>query len=397
MRDLLGGKGAGLAEMTRLGLPVPPGFTITTKACNSFSKSGRFPPGLLKQVDEALATVEAKSGKTFGDPANPLLVSVRSGAKFSMPGMMDTVLNLGLNADTVRGLARSTGDERFARDSHRRFIQAFGAERGGRMLDFAHAAADRTFDLIARHRIDCNPTRNGWIQGAFSRLAREDLRRRAEINAQHGSDVEFLDEGRIEALTGSGFHYGGLLERRAGAVHPLKLARGLARAAVGAGASIHETTRAALLEQTGGRWRLSTEQGKLAADRVILATDAYTERLWPRVTQSLVNVTSAQLATGPLPAALLATILPARAGVTETRKITYYYRIDPEGRFVIGGRGPNGDGLDRATVQRIARAAVERFPQLRGTQWDFGWACRVAITMDDLPHVHEVAPGAWTA
>lgn len=278
-----------------------------------------------------------------------------------------------------------------------RIVATFGAERGRRMLDFAHTAADRTFDLIARHGIDCNPTRNGWIQGAFSQLAREDLRQRAEINAQHGADVEFLDEGRIAALTGSTFHYGGMIERRAGAVQPLKFARGLARAAAAAGASIHETTRAVSLEQTGGRWQLSTGQGKLLADRIILATDAYTDRLWPRVSQSLVNVTSAQLATGPLPEALLAQILPSHAGVTETRKITYYYRIDPEGRFVIGGRGPNGDGLDRATVHRIARAAVERFPQLRGTQWAFGWACRVAITMDDLPHVHELAPGAWTA
>jgi len=278
-----------------------------------------------------------------------------------------------------------------------RVIETFGAERGQRMLDFAHGAADRTFDLIARHGIDCNPTRNGWIQGAFSRLAREDLRRRAEINTRHGGDVEFLDEERVAALTGSRFHHGGMIERRAGAVHPLKFTRGMARAAAAAGARIHESTRALSLEQTGGRWQVSTGGGKLVAERIILATDAYTDRLWPRVTQSLVNVSSAQLATGPLPEALLAQILPARAGVTETRKITYYYRIDPEGRFVIGGRGPSDDGLDRATVQRIARAALERFPQLRGTEWAYGWACRVAITMDDLPHVHELAPGAWTA
>ncbi len=126
MRDLLGGKGAGLAEMTRLGLPVPPGFTITTKACNAYSKSGRFPPGLLKEVDEALTTIEAKSGKKFGDPSNPLLVSVRSGAKFSMPGMMDTVLNVGLNDETVVALASLSGNERWAWDSYRRLLSMFG-------------------------------------------------------------------------------------------------------------------------------------------------------------------------------------------------------------------------------------------------------------------------------
>ncbi|HBW18296.1 MAG TPA: hypothetical protein DEH11_04435, partial [Actinobacteria bacterium] len=124
MRDLLGGKGAGVAEMTRAGLPVPPGFTITTEACNAFYARGqKFPEGMWEQALAALKTLERKTGKGFGDARNPLLVSVRSGAKFSMPGMMDTVLNLGLNETTLQGLARLTGDERFALDSYRRFIQ----------------------------------------------------------------------------------------------------------------------------------------------------------------------------------------------------------------------------------------------------------------------------------
>src|SRR4029079_8338244 len=109
MLALLGGKGAGLAEMSRVGLPVPPGFTITTTACNSYYANDKlFPEGMWSQSKAALKTVEEKTGKRFGDPANPLLVSVRSGAPVSMPGMMDTVLNLGLNADTLQGLARLT-------------------------------------------------------------------------------------------------------------------------------------------------------------------------------------------------------------------------------------------------------------------------------------------------
>lgn len=127
MKNLLGGKGANLAEMKHIGLPVPPGFTVTTEACARYYKEGgKIPEEILEQVFEALKDLEETTGKKFGSPENPLLVSVRSGAPISMPGMMDTILNLGLNDTTVEGLARSTGDRRFAYDCYRRFIQMFG-------------------------------------------------------------------------------------------------------------------------------------------------------------------------------------------------------------------------------------------------------------------------------
>jgi len=128
VKGLLGGKGANLAEMTRIGVPVPPGFTVTTEACNEYQKAGeKFPEGMWDQELAAMKQVEAKTGKKFGDPNNPLLVSCRSGAKFSMPGMMDTVLNLGLNEDAVTGMIKLTGDERFVYDSYRRLVQMFGS------------------------------------------------------------------------------------------------------------------------------------------------------------------------------------------------------------------------------------------------------------------------------
>src|SRR4051794_13901665 len=126
MKDLLGGKGANLAEMTNMGLPVPHGFTITTQACLTYLAEGGYPAGLTDEVDEHLAALESSMGKTLGDAGDPLLVSVRSGAKFSMPGMMDTVLNLGLNEESVAGLGEQTGDERFAWDCYRRLVQMFG-------------------------------------------------------------------------------------------------------------------------------------------------------------------------------------------------------------------------------------------------------------------------------
>ncbi len=126
MRGLLGGKGANLSEMTRLGFPVPPGFVISTEACIAYLEKHDYPPGLEEQIENHLANLEARTSKKLGDPRDPLLVSVRSGAKFSMPGMMDTVLNLGLNDESVKGMADQTANERFAYDSYRRFIQMFG-------------------------------------------------------------------------------------------------------------------------------------------------------------------------------------------------------------------------------------------------------------------------------
>src|SRR5438067_2619373 len=127
MKDLLGGKGANLAEMTNMGLNVPPGITVTTEACLDYLRTNAFPDGVWEEVEEHLDQLEGAMGKRLGDADDPLLVSVRSGAKFSMPGMMDTVLNLGLNDDSVQGLAKqSDNDWRFAYDSYRRFVQMFG-------------------------------------------------------------------------------------------------------------------------------------------------------------------------------------------------------------------------------------------------------------------------------
>ena len=158
MRALLGGKGAGLAEMTNAGLPVPPGFTITTEACNAYYAAGKeLPPGLWDDVVAHMKQLEAESGKGFGDVENPLLVSVRSGAAFSMPGMMDTVLNLGLNPDTVEGLIRLTGNERFARDAWRRFVAMFGRI----VLDLKAEDFDEPFDALkekAKAKLDTDLT-----------------------------------------------------------------------------------------------------------------------------------------------------------------------------------------------------------------------------------------------
>jgi pyruvate, orthophosphate dikinase len=179
MKDLLGGKGAGLAEMTKAGLPTPPGFTITTAACNDYFDAGeRLPDGLWDDVLEAVKEVEHRAGKGFGDPSNPLLVSVRSGAKFSMPGMMDTVLNLGLNEETLQGLVALTGNERFGWDAYRRFIQMFGRiVMGVDGARFDEALEAKKHERGARQDTDLGAEDLRDLSATFRAIVREDTGR----------------------------------------------------------------------------------------------------------------------------------------------------------------------------------------------------------------------------
>ena len=176
MRDLLGGKGANLAEMASIGLPVPPGFTITTEVCTAYIDNGdKYPPDLAEQLNTALATMEGVVGQKFGDPSDPLLVSVRSGARVSMPGMMDTVLNLGLNDETVLGLAIAAKDERFAWDSYRRFIQMYGSV----VLNVDHHQFEEIIEfakLEAGVTEDTGLTASDWrrVVGAYKGLVEKD-------------------------------------------------------------------------------------------------------------------------------------------------------------------------------------------------------------------------------
>ncbi len=161
VRALLGGKGAGLFDMTRAGVPVPPGFTVTTEACNEFRKAGKFPSGQWNQMRAAMKQVEKKTGKKFGDSSNPLLVSCRSGAKFSMPGMMNTILNIGLNDEVVEGLVKLTDNPRFAWDSYRRLVEMFGTTVFG--LDdevFEHPMAE--YKEERGYKLDTEMTAGDW-------------------------------------------------------------------------------------------------------------------------------------------------------------------------------------------------------------------------------------------
>ena len=176
VRALLGGKGAGLADMTRAGVPVPPGFTVTTEACNAYlAEGGKFPAGMWEQELAALKAVEQLTGKKFGDPSNPLLVSCRSGAKFSMPGMMDTVLNIGMNDATAASMAKLTGDERFVYDAYRRLVEMFGSV----VLDIPDEAFEHPLAAYKEkkgYKIDTEMTAEDWkaVTRTFQKVVKEE-------------------------------------------------------------------------------------------------------------------------------------------------------------------------------------------------------------------------------
>src|SRR6188472_54671 len=210
MRELLGGKGAGLAEMANLGLPVPPGFTITTAVCTQFyANNKRYPDGLRAQVDAALLEVGRITGKGFGDGVNPLLVSVRSGARASMPGMMDTVLNLGLNDQTVEALARKSGDPRFAYDSYRRFITMYSDV----VLGFGHHHFEEILDDHkdrCGYSLDTELSANDWMKLV--------VRYKKRVKEEHGEpfpqDVHAQLWGAIAAVFGSWMNQRAITYRR---------------------------------------------------------------------------------------------------------------------------------------------------------------------------------------
>ena len=198
-KNLLGGKGANLAEMASIGLPVPPGFTISTEMCTRYYEEGAvFPESLKAEVANGLAHIEAVTGKKFGDAADPLLVSVRSGARASMPGMMDTVLNLGLNDETVVGLANASGDERFAWDSYRRFIQMYSDV----VLELDHGAFEEALEIAKEDKgyyLDTEMSAADWkaLVDTYKKLVVE------QWNKPFPQDVHDQLWGAVGAVFGS--------------------------------------------------------------------------------------------------------------------------------------------------------------------------------------------------
>ena len=272
----------------------------------------------------------------------------------------------------------------------------FGKERGARLVAMAGAAADLVFALVEKHGIACDAVQAGWIQGAADAAGLRAVHRRAADWARHGAPVEVLDQASIVGLLGTEAYVGGLIDRRGGGLHPLNFARGLAAAAIRAGARIHGQSRVVRIERNGDGFRLATTTAVLAARRVVIATNGYADGLHDRLRRSIVPVVSLQVATRPLSDNLQKTILPEGQVVSDTRRLLRYFRRDADGRLIMGGRGAFGARGVRSRLAELAAAAERLYPQLAGVEWQHHWGGYVALTTDHLPHLHELEPGIVT-
>ncbi|GHF57001.1 NAD(P)/FAD-dependent oxidoreductase [Seohaeicola zhoushanensis] len=269
----------------------------------------------------------------------------------------------------------------------------FGAEMGARMVRASGEAGQAVFDLIDRLGIRCDPVRAGWIRAAHNGRALEALRETARQWQARGAPLRMLDREEIAAMIGTGVYCGGLIDPRGGNLHPLNYALGLAMAAQAAGARIHGQSRVRAVTREGGGYRVSTVRGIVRARRVLVCTNGYTGDLIPGLAQSVVPVRSVQVATAPLGDNVLRSVLPGRQAPSDTRRLLLYYRLDAQGRFIMGGRGAYDEAGTRRQFQALRRATETMFPQLGPVTWAHAWGGFVAMTLDHYPHLNRVGDG----
>ena len=278
--------------------------------------------------------------------------------------------------------------------------ETFGPVMGERIAQSMGSAAELVFSLIDKYRIDCHANRSGWIQAAHGPKAYDDLVvPRCRQWQARGIDARLLDRAETARMIGSDpqAYHGGWFDPRGGTLQPLSYARGLASAAMAEGAKVCAESKVKALAREGDQWIVKLAQGDVRAQQVIVATNAYTGPLWGHLERTIIPVSSFQIATHPLDAATRQRILPGGQGVADTRRLLLYFRLDDQGRFVMGGRSPVDDNPAKSDAVPLQAAITRIFPKLDASEIDYVWSGKVAITRDSLPHLHVLAPGLIAA
>jgi glycine/D-amino acid oxidase-like deaminating enzyme len=257
-------------------------------------------------------------------------------------------------------------------------------------------SASFTFELIRKHGMECEAVQNGWVQPAHTPGRLRLTERRAREWGLLGAPVEMLDRDGVERITGSRFWHGGWVNKTGGKLNPLAYCRALARCAMEAGAVVHTESRAQRLERAGPRWRVVCERGSVSAERVVIATHATTQGVWPGLAQSLFPVRSYQMATRPIAEDLRKDVLPFDHACSDTQGDLHFFRWDAHGRLVTGGALALSRNWEARQRERIGRRVSSVFPRIGVPVFDYLWFGNVGITLDRLPHVHELGPGVLT-
>lgn len=272
-------------------------------------------------------------------------------------------------------------------------LRSVGPAYFERLAAVSLGSADAAFDLIRKHDIDCDARQKGWLRVDHCAKARETARRGAALWAEYGADFRFIDGDEVTRLSGSPVYSSGILAPRGGAVQPLSLVCGLARAAEAAGARIFERTAVGGLERRNGGWALTCGAHTIAAEQVILATNGYSGALRPDVARTIVSVTPIQMGTDSLPDDAIASILPQGQTIADTRRSIMYARREPQNRFVYGGASAMGWDGKPCGFEAMRRDAERVFPQLKGAAWRYRWGGQIALTADRVPKFMEPEPG----
>ena len=269
----------------------------------------------------------------------------------------------------------------------------FGSDLGRRMVEMSWNAPNVVFDLVRRHQIQCEARQSGTLRAAYTEGATRGIHASYDQGARRGMPVELLESDAMRAATGTDRYMCALLDRRGGHLNPLSYARGLAQAAVQAGAELHGSTRVLKASRQGVRWRLTTPTGAVSAETLVLATNGYTDDLWPKLRRTIVPVYSGIVATEPIPDGIARSIFPARSSLYEMGQVTVYYRLDAQNRVLMGGRCRQRPVSHPDQMQFLQRYALKLWPQLAPFRFSHGWNGQLGVTMDHYPHIHEPADG----
>jgi glycine/D-amino acid oxidase-like deaminating enzyme len=285
----------------------------------------------------------------------------------------------------------------YAKHDHGHILKHFGQVAGQRLIDALAAGPATVFGLVAKHRIDCEAAQNGLLFAPHSKSSEAALRRRADYWARKGEPVEFLDAKQTASAVGSGYYPACLLDRRGGTINPLAYVRGLAEAALAAGASLFTHAKVEGIESENARWRVRTAEGAIIARSVIIGVGAYADGMWPKLARSIIPMRAHSLVSRPLSDNVRASVLPGGRSLTDTRRLYSGIRVRPDGRLQMSSDGPAFDPKGKPFLDKAIRRVRDLFPQIAELEWDEAWTGWVDMSSDFYPHIHELAPGIWTA